>query len=135
VNDPAVAALDAEIGNAQAVAPIDRIWGFVWPLLKVGLIATLFANGSLDRGLWIFGVIVFLKLLSSARNFFKIEFVRDRPPQHVAQQPRPQATRLRRIVYGTVKCTTAFFVSMFPTWRVEKLEAELRADGVLEFKD
>ena len=108
----------------------ERMWSFA----KILLIAGIFANGSLSRGCWIAGAILALKGISLALSYTNIQFVRpaaQNQPEAVGANRAVPASFTRKLFYGVFKCVSTFFISMFPTWRVEKLEAELAADGVL----
>lgn len=142
-----VAAAAQPVGAAPPVAgpapralrlPADLLAAAIPGLVNLALACLVFSQGNTGNFTYWFVCLGALQLAMWLLSRIKINWRRTPVPQNgdaagaPAAPPRGvmQRGRLYLFAYIAFRCVTTFFVSMFPSFRVEALEKELRDDGL-----
>lgn len=133
---PGLRPVEARPAEAPKWVPVwlsfDAVFNLFGYLMRMLLVCLLFSNGETSRGAIVFGILLLLKAVSFALSKISFKIVRPGAPRHPeGSLAPPPPSRGAKLFYIAHKSVTAFFISMYPTWRVERLETEIAADGVL----
>ena len=121
---------------AAVAVPPARPRRQLWPVIKslavtilqVVFFSFVFCGSKLNVFLWLAGVSLFLKLLVFLCSKVHVKVAQPPPVDTTVARPFSNA---RVLWYVVTKCAVTFVLSMFPSFRVENLERELKNDGVL----
>lgn len=130
VDDPNV----ADVGNQwwRTIRGLIEVQHIMNHVVQVALAAFVISRGEdLQSFCWALGGLCLLKLVTTL--FSRLRLQRHRLEHENDVRPEGERRMLhgrRKFVYVVVKSISTFFVSMYPSFRVEALEVELRMDGI-----